>query len=313
MVNVNIGFGLSEIDYPEYEIVRLILGGIEDVLQYQFFLRLYDWVEQENIEIDLSYHSKGSYEKIVSTNANYFVSRPPPFVLDEVAITEGRKSSNNTRYTLHKIFDCFRFRDLAEAEIEVKKGVPFVFPVYDLNKIPEKRIKEVKDEILELYYLGLKEIGEEIGARQDRLDRAYTETKCEPCFVEKIIGDMVYSRGKNPSCAQLFARWTPDYVHHYARLFKEDGSWEDFLFMVYWRVLGVGLLENPGRLSWVDKSTLKYIPKNRSDYRIAFKVDKGPIDFSYYYEEPRRRAGRFYSHVMDVAESEGSNTVRMNF
>lgn len=313
MVNLHVGFGLSETDYPEYETVRLILGGIEKILEYQFFSKLNHWTDLENIEIDIIYHSKGSYCDIVKKNANYFVSRPPPFILDEISITEGRKTSNNTRYALHKIYDCFQFRDLAQAEVEVKKGVPFVFPVYDINKIPEKRIQEVRDEILELYYLGLKEIGENTGANQGVLDRAYEATKCEPWFVEKTIGDIIYSRGKNPSRAQLFARWIPDYVYHYARLFKEDGSWEDMLFMVYWRMVGSRLLENPGHLSWVDKSTLKFIPKNRSDYRIAFKVDKGPIDFSYYYDEPQRRAGRFYSHVADLAELGGSNIVRMNF
>jgi len=315
MFNTAIGCSIGEADYPEYEMVRIIISGISDILEHQLYSRLIGWINPVEIKIGITYHSNGTYSAISNKYASYFVPRPVPFELNKIeTVVPQRKSHGSaTKYELIKLYDCHQFRDLAISEVEVQEGLPFVFPVYDIRKIAPERIQEVRDILLSMYYSGLKEVGEFIGLDLDILKKAYEETKCESWFIEKPIGEIVSSRGKNPSKAQLVARWDPDYIYHYARISNEDGSFRDLLFMVYWRMIGGGFFNDPGRLSWIDKTTLKFIPKGRSEYRIAFKTDRGPIDFSYYYEAPQRRAGKFYSHVMDGANIEESNTVRMNF
>jgi len=313
--NGSCGFTYDRNDFDIHENMRWVIGGILKILEHQFLPKLSEWSTFEDKQITIVYHNFGDLSKNDEVKACYSQKVNCPIEFRKINIKTPRKSNDDgaTEYILIGETDLDQFLDLEEAMVSVNEGVPFAVPVYDISKIRSERVQEVRDLILGFYYEGLKAIEKEIGANPQVLDQAYMETKKEAWFLEKEVGDIVLSRGKNPSKAQLIARWEPDYIYHSAKLFKDDGSSEDLLFMVYWRMIGGAFFENPGRLSWMNSNTLKFIPKRNDDYRIAFEVDKGPIDFSYYYDPPRCRATKFYSHLSEAAQEEGTNTIRMNY
>ena len=301
----SIGFTYDREDHLIHEDMNWVLSGISKILQHQLYPKLKGWTtfDDKYISIEFNNLKNSDFDNVNS------------MCFHEIKIQEPKKSADGgiTKHQLGIEINLDQFLDLEAAMIDVDEGVPFALPIYDIHQLEPYRIKEVRDLVLDYYYAGLEHIGSVIDADFDVLKKAFDKTRAESWYVEKEIGEVVLSRGKNPSKAQLIARWEPDYIYHYARVFKEDGTSEDLLFMVYWRMIGGAFFEDPGRLSWMNSNTLKFIPNRSDDYRIAFKVDKGPIDFSHYYDPPRRRATKFYSHLSEAAQEEGTNTIRMNF
>jgi len=114
-----------------------------------------------------------------------------------------------------------------------------------------------KDNLLDEIFKGLKIISQEIGADINILKNACEAVKSEPWFIERKIGLEVLSQHNNPRKTQLVGRWEPDYLHYTAHIFDEGKPPKSVRFMTHWRAVSYSMLENPGRLSWIDRDTLK--------------------------------------------------------
>lgn len=295
MSSLNFDLIFDERDFPEYEVVNKVIRGISKILEYQLFSELDEsWVHQ-NTFISVYYYSPESIQTLKPFNDLPRLNAMP---LDGGITLQDYSDSDEKVYFFRKKFDANQFRDLAAAEIEVDEGIPFALVVYDINKVEAARIQEVRNILLDMYYESLKQVAQCIDLDVSILEKAYQSTKNKKWFIEQEVGEIVCSRGKTLSKAQLIARWEPDYIFHSARIFEDDGSSRDILFMIYWRLVSGEFFNAPGRLSWVNKNTLKFIPNYRDEYRLVFDVNKGPIDFSYYFEPPRSRATKFYDHLL---------------
>ena len=293
-------FTFNEKDSPEFEIIRSIIIRISDILEYQLCSEIGNAWLPYNTTISVSFYCSESIQtfqpfynnlRLISGNLG----------VGEISVREQPKSTVK-EYYFRKEFDPDQFRDLASAEIDADEGIPFAIPMHDTRLISSDRKQDIRDTLLNMYYEGLKEVSKFVNVDLSVLKSAYETTKSQSWFIEQSIGEIVSSTGKIPSKAQLIARWEPDYLFHSARIFEEDGSTRDVLFMIYWRLISKDFFNNPGRLSWINKNTLKFIPKHQDEYRFVFDINKGPIDFSYYFDPPRCRATKFYDHLLEDNE-----------
>lgn len=269
-------------------------------------------MEKDNCEVRVSLLSSGYIESIRKQYDAYFTKRPYPFDLDEVqtGLLNEELENGIAKYSFLKLTNLKQFSDLASCEV-FSNGEPFPFTSYDIHKLNPKRVLEVRNILLDLYYNGLKEIGDFIGANQIILDNAYNGVRDRNWFTKESIGNIVLSRGKSPRKAQLVALWETDFIYHIARVFQDDGTSIDVVFMIYWRNLRRRLFESPGKLSWINYETLKFIPKSADDYSFAFKVDKGAIDFAYYLNPNGKRAFQFCTHLIDSGNP--TNLLKLNY
>jgi len=310
MTEYNLGLVFHEADFgsiQEYETIKFVISGIIKILEYQLTSRMGNLKVPNESDISIAFYSPKSVEALDPFNDQYVSTRHS----NDVTFRDTSMYYKN-EFNYRKKFDPLQFKDLAIANVEVVDGIPFALPVFDIRKISSSRIREVRDILLDMYYEGLKAVIACFDGDISNFENTFKSVKSQNWYLEKPIGDIVQSRGNAPSKAQLIVRWEPDYIYHTARIFNDDGSTQDILFMIYWRLIGSNFFNHPGRLSWVNKETLKYIPKSRDDYRFVFDVNKGPIDFSYYFEPPRNRADTFYTHLLRDHEDGSRKILYLN-
>jgi len=226
MSSLNFDLIFDERDFPEYEVVNKVIRGISKILEYQLFSELDEsWVHQ-NTFISVYYYSPESIQTLKPFNDLPRLNAMP---LDGGITLQDYSDSDEKVYFFRKKFDANQFRDLAAAEIEVDEGIPFALVVYDINKVEAARIQEVRNILLDMYYESLKQVAQCIDLDVSILEKAYQSTKNKKWFIEQEVGEIVCSRGKTLSKAQLIARWEPDYIFHSARIFEDDGSSRDIL------------------------------------------------------------------------------------
>jgi len=300
--------------FKHAEDLGMILFGITKIITHQLSVYLKDKWHKLNPDIHIIFLSPAWIDEVNVHNAGVFSKRNKiQYTIDRTYISQ--KELGEFSVSISKVMDFDRYKDLLVAVERVSVEREFPIPVNDIYKVPINRILDVRRELVDEIYQALILISKEIDANLNILKKACAAVKTEAWFIEKEIGTEVLSRHKIPRKAQLVGRWDPDYLHYTALIFDEDEPPKSVKFMTHWRAVGYHLLDQPGRLSWIDRNTLKFIPKSRNDYRFAFKVDQGDVDFSYYYTSPQTRASVFYSHILDVMEQDGNetNVLRLNY
>jgi len=246
--NLHFGFATDPGD------LGTILDGIAKIISYQLSNHLVDRWHKSNPDISVQFISQSSLDYVRTHNEKYFSKRMKiNLAMDEVSVADDDPNDFSASFSTEIDFTKFDFL-LAAVEM-VDEGVEFAIPVNNIRKISPDEIIEVRKVILDEIFKALSIISKEIGADIELLEKTCEAVKREPWFIEREMGDVVLSRGKNPRKAQLIGRWEPDYVYHTARIFDDVEGPKDILFMIYWRMVGIGLLRSPGRLSWIDKET----------------------------------------------------------
>jgi len=300
--------------FSSTENLGLILSGISKIISYQLSIHLKDKWHELNPDISIIFLTSKWIDEVKIYNEGIFSKRNKiHYKIDTPFIKQGQGGKLSA--DLFTITDLDKHKDLLMAVERVSEDCEFAVPVNDIRKISVKRILEVRRNLLDEIFKGLKIISQEIGADINILKNACEAVKSEPWFIERKIGLEVLSQHNNPRKTQLVGRWEPDYLHYTAHIFDEGKPPKSVRFMTHWRAVSYSMLENPGRLSWIDRDTLKFIPRSRDDYRYAFKVDQGDVDFSYYYDTPQIRATTFYSHILDAMKKNGEkgNVLRLNY
>lgn len=276
------GFSFHAAEGDKIKYTSFVVSGMIQILKYRLLTELDGWLDPKDVEISIVFISQIEFDMAKQKHKDSLTKKPFLITLDEidVFVPVRKLQGTATSYTLRTIADLQPFLDLANALVTPDTENSNL--VYNVRKLRPERLREVNAALLMMIYEGLKRVARHIGADIEVLDAAFSKVRKTDWFIEQKIGDIVSSRGKNPRRAQFIVRWEPDYIYHYARLFHDDGTYDDLLFMVYWRWVGGWLIETPGRLSWMNQDTLKFIPASRENYRFAFKVDQGPIDFSAY-------------------------------
>jgi len=313
-VKLQTSFATTAFDSEQPEHLGLLFGGISKIICFQFSEHLTDKWQSAPLRIKINFVSQDRVNSINAKNENTAIKRNKIVLkLDEVLTQD--LGADGTSIVLSVVLPLDEFKDLGGAIDCVEPGKDFAIPVNNVRNIPEDLLIETRQKLILAIYEALQRISQNLGLDMRVLELACEAVRADKWYVERDIGAPVTGRGKDAVTAQLIGRWEPDYVYHYARLFDESDHHRDVLFMIYWRSVGLHLLDNPGRLSWSGQNELKYIPTSRDEFRLAFKTNKGDVDFGYYFDPPQRRSSIFYAHFADAQMKafEKNNTIKLNF
>lgn len=315
-IRVSFNFSVEDcLNADDAMLITLVLQSINKTIHYQFIPLLDGWLQDDNIEISIGLESQDTYAAHVKKKADRFVSQPPDYELFKPQkYTEKNKNGGvKVEYGVSYPINMQQFLGLAQTEIISSKGRKFALPVFSVESIGLQKLKHIRRRMIEIIYDALVKFSEHVVSNNAVLDAAYQMVLNEDWFIEKTIGDVVYSEEDEPNKVQLISRWEPDYIYHIARITPYEGDVYDLLFMVYWRAVSWDFFERPGSLSWINSNTLKFKPNSRGDRDLSFKIDRGPIDFSYYFEEPRHRSQQFIIHLLEDPSAVNKRHLKLNY
>jgi len=284
---------------------QLHVGMIDDPYYRKHHLSI-DFRTHENIKTQI----QNSIRKSKPDTCN--------FVVGGVAVLSMPMQSEKSSYIISTdLIELDFFSDVLAAKVkavdpQTLKLFGHKKPIFDLRRLDKKTVQLIRNELLERIYRSILRIYKYLGFDQTNLKNSYQSTKKKKWIFEEQIGSPVFSRGKLKRKAQFIRRWEGQFVYAIARITDSNNVFRDFIFDVMWQPRSID--NETGRLSWMNKKTLIYLPKYEHITKLAFNVDGEELQFPFISKpwiKPREKGGGNI-HLGDWQEST-KNTVNLNF
>lgn len=297
--------------------IRDILSDFCEMINRQLISEMEDDEALKKFSLTLDFRTKNNVKSILAEYAEKAMPETPPFVVRGILVLNSRFMPSKishivfTDYIDLKDFDYLLTAEVAESDEQHLELYGGQKSIYDFRRIDKKNKKRLKDDILKRVYNHINTIYKHLNFDRSHLKKAYQKVKRMPWYVEKEIGPLAVSKGKDSRSAQLVLRWELDFTYYIARIYDLDGKPSDYIFDIIWRPRSFN--ENCGRLNWVSKDVLKFFPKDSEKVRLSFNVDNEPINFPYRAEpwkKPRFTSGNI---ILREEKEVVVNEIKLNY
>jgi len=315
LIHINFHHCLNNFNEKNCETV--ILNHLSKIISFQLETEMCDDPFVRNYYINIDFRTRENVKSIILENLNKSVPDTCPFVTGGVtALGAGISQRHVANIISTDYFKLEGFEGLSTAKVmdidsQSLENYGRTRPIFDLRRLDNKYIQSVRNDILKRFYNSLDRVYRYFDVERNHLKEAYKAVKKMPWYIEDEIGDIVLSRGASSRKAQLIGRWRGQFVYYIARVYNNDHEFKDIIFNIIWRPRSIN--QKFGRLVWVNKNTLRFVPSYKESVRMEFQVDGDAIKFPYY-EKPWEKIRKTEGNVWLGEKIESvNNIIKLNF